>query len=151
MPKWRGTKGQGLRFQQAAANAIRQPFQHGQANGTSSGQAHPVPVFPDKWFKYHDANGIGYCSPDILLLDGHQICIIECKLTWTPEAIGQITELYAPVVNMVYERTTTGIILARHLTPATPLDTLSTTLAQALAFARQGLIPTLHWLGHGPI
>lgn len=132
MPKWRGTKGQGLRFQRAAAHRIPNSF-------------------PDRWFQYWDAKGDGYCSPDILLADGQTTVIIECKLTWTPNAEAQIRELYAPVIEMAFKRPTIGIVITRHLTPATPQDTLVTTLAQALAVARRGHVPTIHWLGRGPI
>lgn len=131
-PRFRGTKGAGIRFEKAAAAKIK---------GCIRGQ----------WFKYTDANGVGYCCPDILLpVEGHTL-ILECKLTEVEQARMQLAELYSPVIRMAFDRPTASIVVARHLTKETNTALVVDSLKAAIGIALRGFVPTLHWLGRGPI
>lgn len=50
------------------------------------------------WFRFEDANGIGYASPDLLCWTASGPMIVEVKLTATEEAWDQLRFLYGPLV-----------------------------------------------------
>jgi len=133
----RGAKGAGLRYERRVAKATK--GDHG------------------RWLRFCDANGTGYCSPDILLwqpppafggppLTLAALIVLECKLTWTPEAEAQLTGLYCPILAHLYPETPIrGVVVVRALTPDAPRPVH--TLREALA---DGPTPkVLHWLGQG--
>jgi len=122
----RGAKGAGLRYERRVAKATK--GDHG------------------RWLRFCDANGTGYCSPDILLWKPPALIVLECKLTWTPEAEAQLTGLYCPILAHLYpEIPIRGVVVVRALTPDAPRPVH--TLSEALA---DGPAPkVLHWLGQG--
>jgi len=65
-------------------------------------QQWPGALLHGQWFKFRDCCGSGFCCPDILLVQPTRAVIFECKLTQTPSAHGQLSELYGPVVGMYY-------------------------------------------------
>lgn len=121
----RGARAAGIRYEKAVAKAIPNA-QRGQ------------------WFEYSDANGHGYCQPDILVVGRSTVLVIECKLTDTELARQQLDYLYLPIVEHVYRRPAIGIVVVRHLTRATPRAAICTTLSEALR--NRGEL--VHWLGH---
>ena len=126
-----GSKRYGLRYERSVAE--RTNGQHG------------------IWFSFYDANGPGYCQPDVLLgLEG-QIVILECKLTEVDEARKQLAYLYVPVVSKALERPAKGIVVVRHLTRESDPSNVCTSLGEALKRASGTYYPTLHWIGRGPI
>jgi hypothetical protein len=76
----RGQKADGVRFERMLAQAFH-PSSHG------------------VWWEYSDRNGRGYCQTDFVFRSGETLVILECKLTWKPEAEFQLTRLYKPVVS----------------------------------------------------
>ena len=103
------------------------------------------------WFSFVDANGLGYCQPDVLLgLDG-QVVVLECKLTEVDEARKQLAYLYLPVVAKALGKPTKGIVVVRHLTRESNPSNVCTSLGEALKRATSEYYPTLHWIGRGPI
>ena len=136
-PEWlpkqrlRGSQAQGLRYERQVARALPQA-RYGQ------------------WFSYTDANGTGYCSPDLILPAGPWLCVLEVKLTDTPRAIWQLKELYFPVLEKVFNRPIRGAVVARNLWRRTEQGLVVETLAQALAMPAES-IPVIHWLGHTPL
>ena len=103
------------------------------------------------WFSYVDANGLGYCQPDVLLgMDG-ELIILECKLTEVDDARKQLAHLYLPVVAKATGRPTRGIVVTRHLTRETNPSNVCSSLGEALKRATSDYAPTLHWIGRGPI
>lgn len=73
-----------------------------------------------QWFEFADANGQGWCQPDILQFVGSYVRVLECKLTWTPVAFYQLRDLYLPVVAMAYKLPAKGLMVCRNLTPSAP-------------------------------
>ncbi len=128
----RGTRAAGLRFQRAVARAI--PL----------GQA-------DQWFEFSDRHGLGYCSPDLILVGSRLIVALECKLTAVPEADAQLADLYLPILAHHYGREARGIVVVRHLRPQVDQSRVRTALRDCLKDASESFFPILHWLGRGPI
>lgn len=127
-PRLRGAKAQGLAFEQKVAKALSFGL-HG------------------AWFRYVDRNGLGLCSPDVVLLD--EGVVLEVKLTWVEEAKGQLEELYLPVLGMVYQRKFVGVVVVKHMAPGAPEAVDS--LGEAMRLARRGEVPVLQWLGRVPL
>lgn len=127
----RGAKRLGITFERAIAKAV--PL-------ARRGQ----------WFYFEDFYGPGYCQTDFLLFTPSAIFVIEAKLTDTPAAQAQLRELYLPVVTKAYGLPALGIVLVKNLSPETARGAICDSLAMAFAMAAH-TIPTLHWLGHGPL
>jgi len=127
----RGVKAVGLRYERAVAKAI-------------PGAIH------NQWFSFVDKNGHGHCCPDIILDLGRGIVVLECKLTDVDEARSQLEWLYKPVLARAYNKPVRGIVVTRHLTRLTNVTNVVDSLGAAL-LAPFGSLPTLHWLGRGPL
>lgn len=125
-----GIKAVGLRFEKKVAEGIP---------GAQRG----------KWFRFRDANGEGWCSPDIILPVNFGLLCLECKLSDLPEAKTQISRLYKPVLELVYGRPVFGIVVTRHLRPFTDPADVVDSLRDAILRLRDAptCIPILHWLG----
>ena len=111
-------------------------------------------VLRGQWFEFFDANGHGYCQPDILVIRRDDVVVLECKLTEVDEAEAQLEDLYVHVVRRVYKLPVKGIVVARHLTRLTNTARVYDGLQAALQ-ASDGTLPghspILHWIGRGPI
>lgn len=129
--KPRGVKAKGLSFERAVARAL-------------PGAKHGL------WFRFWDANGPGYCSPDFILQSSGMIFILECKLSNVQEARAQLEELYLPVVALATGLPTRGIVLVKSVWREDRPELITDSLSQACLLA-QTSIPTLHWLGRGPL
>lgn len=125
----RGAKGEGLRFERALAKRL-------------AGAKHGL------WFKYQDFNGVGYCSPDLIVDYVQFVLVIEAKLTDTDEGRAQIEQLYSPVLHMHYKRPVRGILVCKNLRQGSA--NLAADLVSAVGLS-QTCIPTLQWRGKGPI
>jgi hypothetical protein len=104
----------------------------------------------NQWFYFVDRNGPGHCCTDVILDVGTRLVVLECKLTDVDEARGQLEHLYKPVLAMAYGRPVSGAVVTRHLTRLTDLSSVVDSLKLVLQ-APLGALPTLHWLGRGPI
>lgn len=127
----RGTKGLGLRYERLVGKAL-----HGMP-GLRLGQ----------WFKFCDANGGGWCQPDVLIIHPAVVFVLECKLTDVPLADMQLSGLYVPILSHVYKRPVHSIVVTKHLTRTSDLGRVCDSLASAIGRPA----PVLHWLGHGPL
>lgn len=141
IPKGRsyGTKALGLSFERKVGEALGK---------------RGLLVNAGQWFSYHDANGHGYCQTDYLLFLPEFTVIVECKLTETQQGRKQIAELYAPVVSKVFGKPVAGIVVTRHLTRDTEAALVTGSINDALGYIAQAgakYMPTLHWIGKGPI
>lgn len=119
----RGVKALGLVYERAVARALPGAL-HGQ------------------WFYFEDANGPGYCQPDLLV----QGWILEVKLSDTQEALGQLTDLYLPVVTAALGGQWRGLKIVKYLQPWS--RDIITARDQALT-KPPAVVPTLHWPGKG--
>ena len=114
-------------------------------------------VSHNPWFYYEDDNGPGNAIPDIVLNEltreltaiFGRVCIVaECKLTYRPEAIVKLRQLYCPIVARATGRPIASIfplVISKHLTSSAPVP------AYTIAGALSQREPLLHWLGKGPI
>eukprot|EP00919_Chromeraceae_sp_WS-2016_P052876 GHVR01125558.1.p1 GENE.GHVR01125558.1~~GHVR01125558.1.p1 ORF type:complete len:179 (+),score=7.23 GHVR01125558.1:131-667(+) len=130
--RYRGVKALGIAYERAAQAAL------------------PI-AKPNPWFMFRDKNGLGYCSPDLVLIGSGLALVIECKLSDIPEARTQITQLYAPVLQMALGLPIRGLVVTKHINAAS--TRVVDSWENALAIMRRDLnvIPTLHWLGRSPI
>lgn len=80
------------------------------------------------WFYFEDANGPGYCIPDILVqcpkIPTRQI-IVECKLTYKEEALEKLNKLYQPVVSLATKTWTIPLVVAKNIIPSAPIPAFS--------------------------
>lgn len=121
----RGSKGAGLRYQRKVT------LHTGGIGG--------------KWYKFLDANGVGFCSPDVLLPQQKLLLVLEVKLTDTPQAQEQLLDLYIPVLRQLWPGPIRGIVVAKSLTPAS--HSVCRSLREAITHPAPA--PVLHWLGQG--
>lgn len=130
-----GAKGAGIRYERTLAKHLSRfaNVTHGQ------------------WFHYIDDSGPNWCQTDIISSGRKETLVLECKLTWVPEAKPQISELYRPILAAAYAKPVLGVIVCKHLAISMPGETIVDTLMEAIEVARTGRIPTLHWLGKASI
>lgn len=121
----RGAKALGLRYERRLA----------EASGGIAGQ----------WWEFEDANGPGCCQTDVIVDLGDAVLVLEAKLSWVSEGHTQINKLYRPVVDAALNRPVLGIVVVKNLTPGAPRAFGCYT--DAIASAREGCCPVLHWLG----
>jgi hypothetical protein len=151
-PRAVGSKGAGLRYERVVGNAIATLLPQ-----TRRGV----------WHQFSDSNGLGWCQPDLLSVvfapsqpkvgaeqgtppTVQSIEIVwECKLTYNPAALAQLTGLYLPVRQSVQSAPVIGIVVCRSLTPAVEKSRIVYSVAEALGVAQSGQIPVLLWLGRG--
>lgn len=82
------------------------------------------------WFSFEDKYGPGTCSPDFLMFLDKGIVIIETKLTWVPNALSKLEELYCPVVSCAFNAPVRPLVICRSVTPQAPQPKL--TLREAI-------------------
>lgn len=131
----RGAKRAGIKYEQSLAEAFGARAKHGQ------------------WIKFEDSNGLGFAQPDILYPLGDTLFIIESKYTWVPEATSQISLLYRPLLECIYPTAKIeGIVACKVLTAfGATRQVVCSDMDQAIALARGGQMPILHWIGVGPL
>lgn len=125
----RGACGIGLRYESALAKALPSALHN-------------------PWYRFEDANGPGWASPDILTKWQGQTVVLECKLTDYAEAETQLRDLYFPLLEHFYRMPVRGIVVVRSLSARPNPSRVVCGLAEALAAPG---IPIWHWLGRGPI
>lgn len=126
----KGVKLDGLRYEAAVGRAIP---------GAKTGI----------WIEYNDANGWGYCNPDLVLSlgPGEPVCVIEVKRTDVEASLAQINSLYRPCLALCLGRPVVGLRVARFLTGGS--DAAIDSFAAAIAAWRADslAVPLLHWPG----
>lgn len=122
----RGTRAQGLAFERALAKAC--PWaRHGQ------------------WFEFADANGLGWCQPDLFAFIEGRCVVLEAKLTDVAAAREQLERLYSPILAHCFGAPVVGVPVVKFLSKCRG-ESPAPDLRSALAAPR----PLLHWLGRGP-
>lgn len=130
--KARGVKAFGLRYERALAAALPSA-KHGQ------------------WFEFADANGKGFCQPDLLLAHAGQLFILEAKLKNAEEAHRQLEGLYKPVVEMALSQRPYGFAVVRSARGIPRWMEYWQILPQALEGAAAGRLGALHWRERVPL
>jgi hypothetical protein len=100
------------------------------------------------WFRYRKPDGTEhFCSPDILVTvreDGY-IAIVEVKLSWVPNVLDKVRNLYCPVVQRALDVPTKGLVIVKNSGPGAPQAN------SRFMFALMSANPFLVWRGDGPI
>lgn len=101
------------------------------------------------WYGFSDRSGGGLCSPDLLLWHNDGCLIVaEIKLTWVPDALMKLMDLYIPVIERCWQPSELCIhplVVVKHVTPETPKA------APTVETALHSKGSVLHWLGRGAI
>ena len=129
----KGSKGAGIRFERSLAKALKHAI-HGQ------------------WFHFIDANGPGWCQPDLIICGKKRTIVLECKLTFTRDAHDQLEGLYRPILTKAYGTEVVGVVVCKNLTPYMPGEVIVDSLEEAISASFEGAkAPVLQWLGRGPV
>lgn len=128
-----GAKGLGLAYERALAAKLK-PF----------GFEHGV------WFEFVDANGHGYCSPDLILIQRSRVVVIEAKLTDGIAGRHQLENLYRPVLEKTFDLPVQPILALRHMTHEAASEPY-TSIENLLSLVPAHGLAVLHWLGRGPL
>lgn len=134
----RGVRAVGLRYEKAVAKAIAKRY----PRETTHGQ----------WFTYDDNGDRRSCQTDVLIswLDGTGHIVFEVKLSDREGAREKLEEFYVPIVGLALGASCAAIVVTRHLSKDSDLTKVCDSLERAIALSKT-CIPTLHWLGRGPI
>ena len=127
---------QGLRFERAVAKSLL----------ALSLEEH-FTVEHNPFIQYWTVHALhAYCEPDfVLTLQDGTVVVVECKLTWVPDALEKLQRLYLPVVAKIYPAKG----------PIRPLVIVKTThraappAAYSVREALRSPEPLVQWLGHG--
>jgi hypothetical protein len=123
----RGSRAAGLRYERALAKSLPAAL-HG------------------CWFEFEDANGHGYCSPDLILSQSNLLVILEAKLSFTLDAVPQL-DFYSTIVEKALRKYTVPIIVTKYLRDVPPNFVIQSDLEYAILSARRQQLTILHWLG----
>lgn len=104
-----------------------------------------------QWFQFMDRNGLGHCQPDLIMAAKGELFVLEAKLTDCVGGRAQVRELYLPVVSLAVKRKVFGLVVARSVGAEEEKQLICRDLKSALALSARGLVPSLLWLGHGPL
>lgn len=97
-----------------------------------------------QWIEYHDRRGLGYAQTDHYLVLRQAIILLECKLSYRPSAWGQMSKLYRPLLEHLYERPCVGVLVCKNTRGADlPLVDLLELVAKP-----KGSLWAWHYLGH---
>jgi len=97
------------------------------------------------WYEYLTVEGsTGWCIPDALIQVNDLNIVLEIKLTYTPEALEKLRNLYCPVVSLALGEAALPLVIIRNALPGIKacLD-----LTEALYCPD----PICQWLGRGPL
>jgi hypothetical protein len=98
------------------------------------------------WFRFVDAMGTNYCSPDMLVhLANGSVVVVEVKLTWVAQALAKLTDLYVPVVERALGTRAMPLVIVKNLVPEGPKAAY--TLGDALASSSK----LYFWPDNGPM
>lgn len=100
------------------------------------------------WFRYQGADKIDhFCSPDILItdLEDAYTMIVEVKLSWVPNVLDKLRDLYCPVVGRALAIPVKPLVVAKNSAPSAP------NANSRLMFALMAQSPFLLWRGDSPI
>lgn len=104
------------------------------------------------WFEYAGTYGSALCVPDgmISLQEGEyrdNIFVLEVKLTYTPEAIEKLLDVYCPVVAKAFGLPATPVVICKNLIPGAPLALPSFFGAVEAWQMGRTEFPLVQWLG----
>ena len=96
-----------------------------------------------EWLQFADKNGGGYAEPEAYIVLKEFVFLLECKRTGGLAGKLQVTELYAPLLERVYERPVRSLLICKYVTESTPgpfVQSVEEFLMGSMPFA------TWHWL-----
>jgi hypothetical protein len=98
------------------------------------------------WIYFEDANGWGYCQPDMVLNSWERIYLFECKLSFTyRRAYKEMRDLYKPLLHELFGGAPiTCVQVCRHLKPSAKRTTVVHELDEVFECPKTQL--TLAWV-----
>lgn len=100
-------------------------------------------LFAGQWISFVDSNGFGYAQPDFYVVWPDFILCFECKLSQCPEGFSQISQLYRPLLEKIYSRPVSGVLVCKFLTEE-PKEQVSPSGFRAI---RPGTETLWHFMG----
>jgi hypothetical protein len=104
-----------------------------------------------QWYEYCADGQRGYCQPDVVVPFTGTMLVLECKLRNVEQALGQLVQLYMPILRTCYSREVRAIIVTRSLSALPSGALVARNLLEAIQMSKCDEIPVLHWLGRGPL
>jgi hypothetical protein len=104
----RGSRAAGVTYEKKVGKVLRHLF------GTKA-------VHSGVWFEYADSVRQGVCQVDHYVLREEVVLLIECKLSESLEAWGQMRDLYAPILRRAYGLPVTCIQATKCLRSGLPV------------------------------
>ena len=95
-------------------------------------------------FDFVDANGKGYCQPDVILELPERVVVIEVKLSQTWYGDEQIRQLYLPVVEHFYKKPVVPVQMFRNIRKRSEWGIFN---VGELLTATEGRAWQWHWYG----
>lgn len=84
----RGKKARGLAYERKFGKYLKR---------TAEGE-----IFANQWFRFEDANGLGWAQTDYFVKLPSGIILFECKLSERPAAWVQLRRLYSPILQTIF-------------------------------------------------
>jgi len=101
-------------------------------------------MFAGRWIEYSDTGKRHFAQPDFFRVDPTRVTVFEVKLTQCPAGELQISQLYRPLLECIYQRPVIGVLVCRTLWYKPQALILNP--EDALRIESDGVL-TLHWLG----
>lgn len=74
-----------------------------------------VRLHANQWLFFSDVFGPGYAQPDVYFILSNKVILFECKLTEKLSGHEQLKGLYAPLLEHIYSRPVTKVLVCRGL------------------------------------
>jgi len=85
-----------------------------------------VPMEYHRWIEFRDANGRGYCEPELFLPLRDVVVLFEMKLSGGPMAKLQLEGLYKPLLEHIYQKPVRCLLVCKWVRADTPLPIFAT-------------------------
>jgi len=108
-------------------------------------RAQGLDIEHNPWFRYRREGVTGYAVPDVLIHLPGLIVVAEIKLTYTPEALTKLQDLYCPIARSLFALDARPLVIVKNLTADVPSYWHNINEALGASF------PIYQWLGHSRI
>jgi hypothetical protein len=124
---------QGIRYEKNVIKALK---------------AHGLIIEHNPWFEYETLDRVcSWCIPDALIHINEEIIVAEIKLTYTPEALEKLLNVYCPVIEKALKCKAAPLVIIKNAL----LINSGLTTCLDLYDALKSPLPIYQWIGRGPI
>ena len=101
--KLKGRAAEGIRYQRQVQSRLEPLADRGY-------------LLNDQWLRYIDTYGTHFCQPDAFLVTDSRVLVVEAKLSLRrlDTAVVQLTKLYSPVLEHIFEVPVAMVVAFRH-------------------------------------